>query len=41
MAIAGRGLIKTYGASEAQVAALRGVDLDACFGELLTSPCPC
>jgi putative ABC transport system ATP-binding protein len=35
MAIACRGLIKTYGAGEAQVAALRGVDLDACFGELL------
>ena len=30
-----RGLVKTYGEGEAQVPALRGVDLDACFGELL------
>lgn len=30
-----RGLIKTYGAGDARVQALRGIDLDVCFGELL------
>ncbi|ARU32428.1 ABC transporter ATP-binding protein [Sulfuriferula sp. AH1] len=30
-----RGLIKTYGTNDAQVQALRGVDLDVRFGELL------
>ena len=30
-----RGLVKTYGSGDTQVAALRGVDLDVLFGELL------
>jgi putative ABC transport system ATP-binding protein len=30
-----RGLIKTYGVGDAQVQALRGVDLDVCLGDLL------
>jgi len=30
-----QGLIKTYGIGDAQVKALRGVDLDICYGELL------